>query len=110
MRSVKNNQIDLDGLLLKSIDETLRNTLGEDSKVIIHQNMMRNNSVEWGEIPQHFQSFTSTLHTLFGPTHVMIENLIFENVYHKLGFVFESKKGFKFLDYIKELRIKVEKI
>ena len=96
----------LDDLLLKSINETLRNTLGEDSKEIIHQHIMRNNTVEWNEIPQNIKIFFSNLYTLFGSKHFIIENLILENIYPKLGFVFEWKQDYTFLDYMKELHIK----
>ena len=40
MRSIKNNQQLFDGLLLKSLDETLRDTLGENSiKKIIFEDL-----------------------------------------------------------------------
>lgn len=104
MYSLRNKQKEFDKLLLKTIDETLSKTLGEASKKSFLQDIMRSSSLTWNEIPQRIQLFADVLHDLDSSN--IIEDLILETFYSKLGLEFKSKKGYTFSDYIEELRKK----
>lgn len=48
--------------------------------------------------------FSEALHEIIGVSSVIIEDLIIENLYMKLGLEFRWKKGYKFSDYINEVK------
>ena len=101
MLSIKNTQKGFDVLLLESINETLRNTLGENSiKESILQDIIGRNS-QWNEIQYRIQVFSDALRNLDSSN--IIEDLILETIYSKLDLHFEWRKDYTFLDYIKEL-------
>jgi len=94
----------VDDLLLETIGDVLRQVFGENSAKIILRNMKKSYSLKWEEIPKRAQVFSDALRNLLGSGGVIIEDLILETLYSKLELKFEWKKGYRFSDYIKELR------
>ncbi len=98
----------LDDLLLDAVDETLRQVFREEGvKVIFHyfENKCHLKRSEIAKKPEYFCACLQRMLSSAGP---MVEKMILKNLYSKLGLKFEEeKKGYKFSDYIKELREKV---
>lgn len=95
---------DLDRLFLGTIRDIILDIFGKDSLETILQTMNKIYSLKWEDIPDNIKIFKTTIENLFGTGHVIIEDLIIENLYIKLGLNFECKKNYSFQDYIEELK------
>ena len=96
----------VDGLLLETIGDVLRQVFGENSAKILLRHVKKSSSLKWEEIPKRAQVFSDALRNILGSGGVIIEDLILETLYSKLELEFKWKKGYRFSDYIKELRSK----
>ena len=94
----------LDDLILNTIEKILLDIFGKKSLNSILLIMKKNYSLEWKDIPDRVDVFSKALHKIFGKGSVIIENQIIENLYLKLDLTFKWKKGYKFTNYINELR------
>lgn len=94
----------LNDLILNIIENILLDIFGKKSLNNILLIMKKNYSLEWKDIPNRIGVFVEALHKIFGKGSVIIENLIIENLYLKLDLIFKWKRGYKFSDYINELR------
>jgi len=94
----------LDDLLLKVVDETLRQVFRETGTKVIYDFLANNHHLKLEEIAEKPEVFSAGLERLMGSAAPVIENLILKNLYSKLGLKFEEKEGYRFSDYIKELR------
>jgi len=105
MASEEDPLICVDDLLLEIIDDVLKQVFGKTSAKIILRNAKKSYSLKWEEIPKRVQVFSDALRNILGSSGgVIIEDLILETLYSKLDLEFEWKKGYRFSDYIKELR------
>jgi len=93
----------VDGLLLETIGDVLKQVFGENSAKILLRHVKKS-SLKWEEIPKRAQVFSDALRNILGQGGVIIEDLILETLYSKLELEFKWKKGYGFSDYIKELR------
>jgi hypothetical protein len=99
----------LDNLLLNTIDETLKNIFREGTLVIY--NYMENRAhLQQGEFAEKLEVFSSHFTTLLSTGAPVIEKIILENLYSKLGLKFVEKWGYQFSDYISELKTENEKL
>ncbi len=65
--------------------------------------MKKSYSLKWEEIPKRGQVFADALRQILGSSGaVIIEDLILENFYAKLGLEFKWKKSYRFSDYVRE--------
>jgi len=98
----------LDDLLLKVVDETLRQIFREAGTKVIYDFLENNHHLKREEFAKKPEVFSAGLERLMVSAAPVIENLILKNLYSKLGLEFEEKEGYEFSDYIKELRKRFE--
>ena len=94
----------LDDLLLETIDDVLRQALGEEAVKIIYKYIENISHLEREEIAEKPEVFPTELKRLLGSGALLIERLILKNLYSRLQLEFKEKKDYEFSDYIKELR------
>ena len=93
----------LGDLLVNTVDETLRQVFREEGCKVIYVFVEINCHVKQGEIAEKPKVFSAGLERLLGSGAPVIEKLILNNLYGKLGLKFTKKEGYEFSDYIKEL-------
>lgn len=107
MEPVTVNKVDY--VLLMVINNILEDIFGKKARALILQAMEKKYSFKWRELPDKVQVFSDALHEMLGKGSVIIEDLIRETVYAKLNVDFKWKEGYRFSDYINELRITTQK-
>jgi hypothetical protein len=88
------------------ISSTIRNTMQDvfGTKVIRSFNKaLKAHSLTWDEIPNNPGLFSEVLKKIFGKGHVILEDLITENLYEEMGLRYEYKEGFKFQDHVEKM-------
>jgi len=97
-----------DEFFVEAVDEGLR-VLGESGKQMIFFYLEKNYSIKRHEIPKKSEAFALGLEKIFQAGASVIEKLIMESLYSKLGLKYEEKKNYSFGDYVKkakEVRVK----
>lgn len=97
----------LDDLLLDAVDKTMKQVFKEVGAEAIYNYLENVCHLRREEIAKKPEVFSAGLERLLGSGASLIESLILKDLYRKLGLEIEEKKGYEFLDWIKEL---VEKI
>jgi len=94
----------LDDLLLEVVDETMNQIFREAGTEAIYDYLENNSHLKRGEIAEKLDVFSAGLERLLGSAAPVIEKMILNNLYRKLGLKFMEKEGYVFLDCVKELR------
>lgn len=94
----------LDDLLVNVIDEMLKRVFKEAGTKVIYDYLENKCHLRREEIGEKPEVFSASLERLMVSGAQVIEKLILKNLYRKLGLKLKEKKGYKFPDYIKELR------
>ena len=90
----------LDKLLEEAIDEGL-NVLGKSGKQMLFFHLEKSYSLTKHEITKKPEVFETAIHQIFGAGAPVLEKLIVESVYSKLGLTYHEKKKYTFSDYLK---------
>ncbi len=98
----------LEDLLLKVVDETLKQVFRETGTKVIYGLLENNSHLKREEIAEKPKVFSNGLKKMLGSGAPVIENLILKNLHRKLESKFEAKKGYEFSDYVRELRKRFE--
>ena len=98
----------LDDLLLKVVDETMKQVFRETGAKVIYGYLGNNSHLKREEIAEKPEVFSVGLKKLLGSGAPVIEILILKNLYRKLELKFEEKEGYEFSDYVKKLRKRFE--
>jgi len=99
--------MDFDGLLLGTIEDTMRKVLSEPSMNLILQHIEKRRSLKREEIPRRAATFALALHEILGQGSVLIEMSILRSLHSRLGLKFEDgERGFT--EHIEELRRRFE--
>jgi len=96
----------LNNLLPDAVDETLKHIFKEEgANFIFHylENKRRLNRIRIAEEPE---AFSVGLERILGSAAPVIEKMILKNLYSKLELKFKEKEGYKFSDYVKDLKEK----
>jgi len=96
----------LDNLLLDAVDETLRHIFKEEGANFILDYLENKCRLNRGRIAEEPEDFSAGLERFLGSAAPVIEKIILKNLYSKLELKFEEKEGYKFSDYVKELKEK----
>jgi len=96
----------LDDVLLKAIDDTLKDVFKEAGTKVIYNYLESNPYLRLEEITEKPELFSDGLKKLLGSAAPMIEELILKNLYTQLESEYEDKEGYEFPCYIKELKEK----
>jgi hypothetical protein len=98
-----------DELLLKIIDRTLRDVLGDDNALIIYNHLERN-SCSMCEIPAKLDLFSAQLRNMLGVSRgqilgapAILEDVVVKTLSSELGLEFETK-SMVFEDRIRKLK------
>lgn len=92
---------DFEETLLRAVNEGLL-ALGETPRKAIYYHLKRKFQLERENIPEDPEEFALALSSIFGPGAEIIEELIVKELYGKLNLNFEEKKGFEFVDYVRQ--------
>ena len=96
----------LDNLLLDAVDETLRHIFKEEGANVIFHYLENKCHLNRRRIAEEPEDFSAGLERFLGSAAPVIEKMILKNLYSKLELKFEEKEGYKFSDYVKELKEK----
>ncbi|UCE16692.1 MAG: hypothetical protein JSV12_03565 [Candidatus Bathyarchaeota archaeon] len=91
-------------LLLKVIDEELKQMFGEAAALIIYAHLEDNYSLERTEIPEKLDVFIMGLEEFLSSGAQVIQKIILKKVYLTFGCKCETKQGYGFIDYLTELK------
>ena len=94
----------MDKLLEEAIDNGL-NVLGNSGKQMLFFYLEQSYSLKKHEIAQKPEVFEAAIHQIFGAGAPVLEKLIVESVYSKLGLKYHEKKKYTFSDYLKGIAI-----
>lgn len=103
-RGTKLQSQSFDYALLAAINELLTDIFSEKSVKNIYSTMERVYSLKREDIPDNIQLFESSLESIIGSGHTIIEDLLLEKMYSANGLDYEYKKGYELEDYISELK------
>ena len=90
-----------DDIVTEAIAEVIENIFEDGTSKIILKFLDED---EKGTIDQKVKNFAAALPEILGSGSVIIEDLILEKLYSKLGLEFRWKEDYRFHDYIIELR------
>ena len=91
-------------LFAEVIDETLKQVFKEDGAKVIYKFLRNNSKISLKDVSEKPEVFSASLESLMVSAARVIEQLILQKLYARIGLNFEEKKGYKFSDYIRELR------
>jgi len=91
-------------LLLKTIDEELKQIFGESATGIIYNNLEKNYSLKREEIPEKLEVFIGGLEEFLSSGAHVVEIIILKKVYSNLGFQCQIIEGYSFVDYMTKLK------
>ena len=96
-------QNNLRKILLEAVDEGL-SSLGDSPKEAIFFHLENTFKIKKDKIPTNLTEFAKALERIFGPGAFYLEKLIVKRLYEKLGFEFEEKENWDFLEYMNKIR------
>ena len=91
-------------LFLRTLDEVLTDVFSKKSVDDIFSTMESVYHLKKEDIPDNTHLLSKTLEKIIGTGHLIIEDLVVENLYVKNGLDYENKKGYGFQDYIEDLK------
>lgn len=91
-------------LFLRTLNEVLTDVFNEKSVDDIFSTMESVYQLRIEDIPDNAHLLSKTLERIIGTGHIIIEDLLVENLYLKNGLDYENKKGYSFTNYIEELK------
>ena len=93
-----------DKLLLKVLDDELKQIFGEAATLIIYNHLKKNYSLKREEIPQKLEVFIRGLNEFLSSGAQVVEKMVLKKVYSSFGFQCRIRKGYSFIDYMTELK------
>lgn len=91
-------------LLLKVIDEELKQIFGEAATLIIYNHLEKNYSLKREEIPEKIEVFIRGLEEFLSSGAQVVEKIILKKVYSSFGLQCQIKEGYSFIDYVTKLK------
>jgi len=91
-------------LLLQTIDENLKQIFRETATHIIYQFLENNYSLKREDVPEKLETFMEGMQEFFHSGTHMIEQAILKELYSNLGLEYKSREGYRFVDYIDDLK------
>jgi len=93
-------------LLIKSVDDSLKDTFGEVAADIIYKHLERNHSLKKEEIPKKLEVFIEGLEKYLNSGVIVVEGLVLEKLCSNLGLERPSGERLNFVDYVAKLKVK----
>ena len=101
---MKKKRMKFEKLLIKSVDDGLKDTFGETAAEIIYKHLERNHSLKREEIPKKLEVFIEGLENFLDSGAIVVEGLVLENLCSNLGLERPSKERLSFVDYVTKLK------
>ncbi|MEM2913195.1 MAG: hypothetical protein QXR06_02495 [Candidatus Bathyarchaeia archaeon] len=95
-------------LIDETVEEIMLNVFGKRTFERILRIMREKYSLKINKISEKPQVFSKALRGIVGDNSIIIEDLIVESLYLKIGLKSRWKKNYSFSDYIKEIRKLIE--
>ena len=96
-----NRNEDFRNIFAEAVEEAL-DTLSESGKQAVLYYIEKNFSIKKEEIPNKPEAFAEALQKIFGLGAYVIQKLILQKFYFKLGLEYGVKNGYTFIDYLNE--------
>jgi len=94
--------------LAETIDTRLKHIFGETATSVIYNYLQTSYSLPQEKIPERLDTFADGLNEFLSSGAKVVEKVILEDLYCNYGQKFQVKEGYRFTDYIAELRTKIE--
>ena len=91
-------------LLIKSVDDGLKDTFGETATEIIYKHLERNHSLKQEEIPEKLEVFIEALQKFLSSGATVVEGIVLEKLCSNLGIERPSKGYPNFVNYVAKLK------
>ncbi|MGQ9461324.1 MAG: hypothetical protein ACUVRA_08885 [Candidatus Bathyarchaeaceae archaeon] len=91
-------------LLIKSVDDSLKDTFGEVAANIIYKHLEMNHSLKKEEIPNKLEVFIEGLEKYLNSGVIVVEGLVLKKLCSNLGRSSPREEQLNFVDYITKLR------
>ena len=101
---MRKRKVKFEKLLIKSVDDSLRDTFGEIATEVIYKHLERNHSLKQEEIPKKLEVFIEGLEKFFSSGAIVVEGLVLEKLCSNLGLKYPDREGHSFKDYITKLK------
>jgi len=95
--------------LIDTIDSQLKHVFGETATLVIYNYLQTALSLPQKEIPKKLETFTEGLDSFLSSGARVVEKVILEDLYSDFGQEFQVKEGYRFPDYVKELKAAIER-
>jgi len=92
-----------DEIIITTIKTTLQTIFGKRVSGTINK-ALRIYSVRWDEIPSNPILLSEILTKMLGSGHVIVEDLILENLYEELGVPYAYIKDYRFHNHLERIR------
>lgn len=100
---------DFDKFFIEAVDEGLK-SLGESGRQMIFFHLENSYSIKKQDIPKKPEVFAAALEKIFGEGALILEKLIAESLYSKLGLDYEERSDGTFRNYVREARKQIEEV
>jgi len=94
----------LDELLIKSIDEALKNIFGEKGVKVIYDYLKKNHSLNPEEIPERLEDFEIGLESFLSSGARVAKRMALKNLYSDFGLEYRNREDYSFADHIAKLK------
>lgn len=95
-------------LINRTVEEVMLNIFGKRTLERILRIMREKYSLKIDEVSEKPQVFSEALRRIIGGNSIIVEDLIVESLYIKIGLKSRWKKNYRFPDYIMEIKKLVE--
>lgn len=86
------------------VDDSLKQVFKEDGAKVIYDYLEKQAQLKLEDAANKPEVLSDSLKKLMLSAAIIIEHHILKNLYSELGLNFEEKSGYKFADYIKDVR------
>ena len=91
-------------LLIKSVDDSLKDTFGETATAIIYKHLERKHSLKQEEIPKKLEVFTEGLEKFLSSGAAVVEGIVLKKLCSNLEIEPPSKGLSNFVDCVNKLK------
>ena len=102
-------EIEFEKSLIKAIDVQLKRVFGEKGTSVIYNYLQSALSLKREEIPKKLDVFTEGLDRFLSSGAKVVEKVILDGLYSNFEEEFQFKEGYKFVDYVDELKTAIKK-
>jgi len=95
-------------LINRTVEEVMLNIFGKRTLERILRIMREKYSLKIDEVSEKPQVFSEALRRIIGGNSIIVEDLIVESLYIKIGLKSRWKKNYRFPDYMMEIKKLVE--